>query len=134
GARCVGGAVRLKLPAGCTYEPAGAARRMLGELLPAARPRRLSRKCPLGTGNLLVHRDVVDAVGRFDTSRSLAGEDTDFLRRMSRAGFEAWYTPHAVVHHVIPESRLEYDPLRRTSLRIGSHVAQREYDHFGRVG
>lgn len=131
--RCAGGAVHLRLPEDCTRELAPLCRGLLGESYGMPREMPYSRRESPGTGNLLVRRDVFDKVGVFDESLSSAGEDTDWFRRVRRAGIEAWYTPRAIVHHVIPAYRLEADHLHWTALRIGGHLARRERLDYGRA-
>ncbi len=36
----------------------------------------------------------------------LSGEETDLNFRIQKAGYQIWYCPKAVVHHVIPAARL----------------------------
>lgn len=91
------------------------------------------RKCTPGTGNMAVHRDVFDKIGLFRTDLVEGGEDTDLFHRMREAGFEAYYSPHALVHHRVSESRLEPKYMRLASMRMGGHVARREYRDFSRI-
>lgn len=133
GVSSVGGSVSLKLPPECTVEPVGVTRRMLGEAILSDQACPYGRKHAPGAGNWMLRREIFDHVGRFDPAMENGGEDTELFRRIRAAGFQSWYTPAAVVHHLIPAGRLEPDHLQRTALRIGSHVAQREYTDYGRI-
>ena len=92
-----------------------------------------SRKDTPGTGNMMVHREIFDKIGLFRTDLVEGGEDTDLYHRMRAVGYEACHVPNAVVHHCIPEFRLEPKYLKLASLRMGSHVARREYQEFSRL-
>ncbi|MGD0897232.1 MAG: glycosyltransferase family A protein [Thermoguttaceae bacterium] len=131
--RCVGGAVHLRLPQDCRRELAPICRALLGESVDMPAPLRYGRKVAPGCGNLLVHRSVFQEVGGFDLSLDEAGEDTDLFRRIRAAGIEAWYTPRAVVEHVIRPARLCEASLRLTAWRVGGHVARREHAEYGRL-
>jgi GT2 family glycosyltransferase len=49
---------------------------------------------------LLVRREAVDEVGLFDESFFMFSEETDWLYRFRRAGWEVWFTPDAEVVHL----------------------------------
>jgi CelD/BcsL family acetyltransferase involved in cellulose biosynthesis/GT2 family glycosyltransferase len=104
--RCVGGRVELKLPADCERRLAPVCRMLLGGTVGSHELRRYNHRVTPGTGNLLIHRTVFDQVGRFDENFHRRGEDTDLFLRMLSAGIEGWYTPRAIVQHVIPPERL----------------------------
>lgn len=134
GVQSVGGSVLLKLPAQQPEEPVGTTRRMLGEDVLATESQPYGRRHAPGAGNWMIHRDVFNRVGTFDPSLEYGGEDTDLYRRIRNKGFQSWYTPAAVVHHLIPVGRLSRDHLRRTAIRIGGHVARRECLQYSRIG
>ena len=50
-------------------------------------------------GFLLLRRSMLDELGGFDEGYRLYGEDIDIAYRASRAGWERWYVPAAVVRH-----------------------------------
>ncbi|TWT90241.1 putative glycosyltransferase EpsH [Pseudobythopirellula maris] len=127
----VGGAVKLKLPAGAKEPSARYLRQMLGEKvgMPAEQP--FNRRQIPGAGSLMIDRGVFDHVGLFDTDLEIGGEDADLYRRIRAAGYEAWYTPKAIVHHLIPAKRLDSDYMRWTAARHGQHVALREFLDWG---
>ncbi len=49
---------------------------------------------------LLVRRDAADAVGLFDESFFMFGEEVDWMTRFRRAGWKVWFFPGAEVVHV----------------------------------
>jgi GT2 family glycosyltransferase len=78
-----------------------------------------------------VRRDVFDRVGRFDTAMRRGMSDIDLMRRAFDAGVDAWYTPHAVVQHLIPPHRLGDHYLRWTALRTGTNLSVINYKSWG---
>ena len=50
-------------------------------------------------GFLMLRRTMLDELGGFDEGYRLYGEDIDLQYRASRAGWERWYVPQAVVRH-----------------------------------
>jgi GT2 family glycosyltransferase len=48
---------------------------------------------------MLVRRDTFEDVGGWDEAFFLYLEDTDFCRRLARAGWETWYLPAARLRH-----------------------------------
>jgi len=67
---------------------------------------------PVIGANLSVRRDVLGAVGVFDTDLGRSGtmlagdEDTEFCARILQAGGAIYYCGHAVVVHLVPAARL----------------------------
>lgn len=133
GVRCVGGANRLLLPPGAPAELPPVCRALLGEPVDWPDPRRYDGPETPGAGNLLLHRSVFEQVGRFDESLREAGEDTDLLGRIRAAGIEAWYTPLAVMHHVVPAYRATAAYFRWKAQINGGHVARKDHRRFGRA-
>ncbi len=129
----VGGAVHLVLPEDNQRVLAPQCRQLLGEKVGMNEEQPYGRKRIPGTNNLLVRRSVLDEVGIFDTSIKDGGEDADLYRRIRIAGYEAWYTPDAIVYHLIPAPRLGIDYMRWTATRHGQHLALREYHDWGRA-
>jgi GT2 family glycosyltransferase len=129
--RNVGGAVRLRLPDGCNRPLTDSCRRTLGASVAWDRPRPYTRKeCP-GAGNQMFHRSVLDEVGNYDERCGLRGEDCDLYRRMRNVGIESWYTPDAIVHHVIPPTRLTDAFFRQISRVNGWTAAQADRKAHG---
>ena len=130
GVYCIGGAVPLLLPE--TYPGLSPiCRPMLGE-------RMLSNqviKCPRNyfptTSNVLLEKRVFEKAGILDGSLTRGGEDIELGSRIRRAGFEGWFAPQAVVHHIIPPYRLEDGYLLWTALRSGDNFAYRDYKEWG---
>lgn len=51
--------------------------------------------------------------------KMLASEDLEALRYLQGGGWEIWYNPEMVVHHLIPKGRLEKDYLMKLCYGIG---------------
>ncbi len=129
--KVVGGAVHLSLPESNTRKLAPQCRQLLGEKVGMNTVQPYSRKRIPGTNNLLLNRSVIEEVGVFDVRLKDGGEDADLFRRIRGAGYEAWYTPAAIVYHLIPEGRLSDEYMRWTATRHGQHLALREYRDWG---
>jgi hypothetical protein len=98
-----------------------------------ATAQRYDLKVTAGTGNLLLHKSVFDEVGLFDESLNQGGEDTELFVRIHTADIEAWYTPEAVVHHVIPMERLTDEYLISISRQMVKGLPEIERQDWGRL-
>lgn len=82
-----------------------------------------------GGGNMALRRTALERHGAFDPqlgrrgTRLLGGEESDLFARLARAGEQCWYVPGAVMHHIIPPSKLTRDYFDRLCRNIG--VSQR---------
>ncbi|MBR2975255.1 MAG: glycosyltransferase family 2 protein [Alistipes sp.] len=82
-----------------------------------------------GGGNMAIRRSALEAVGLFNTSlgRSaeslIGGEECELFERMKRSGMRCYYTPRAVMYHIIPEQKLTEAYFRRLAYNTG--VSQR---------
>ncbi len=89
--------------------------------------------------NLAFRRSVFEQVGPFRPELGrrpgslLSGEEIDLFRRVLRAGGTVAYTPRAVVHHIIPASRLTPAFLRRRAWWEGKTLALLDRLHNGWV-
>jgi GT2 family glycosyltransferase len=86
------------------------------------------------TNNVLMRRDLFNALGGYDTRFTEGAEDADFFDRVAAAGHRLWFEPGAEALHLIPARRLELASLRWTSLRIGAgdaRLEQRKLPGFG---
>ena len=118
---CVGGAVRLQFT-DSGFEPGPFCRQMLSETDPNAIETRYGPGFEPGTGNLLIKRSVILECGGFATDRDGRGEDAVLFARMRAKNYDAWFTPTAVIHHVISADRNQPDAYRallRESTRFG---------------
>ena len=132
-AKFVGGRVVLALPAGHAHRRlAPFTEMLLGASVRMTTARPYDRKTTPGAGNMMVRREVFEAVGPFDPTLD-RGEDTDFYMRAVEAGFDAWYAPDAVVEHVIPAERMGDGYLYRLCDVIGNGTAERDYERLGRA-
>lgn len=73
--------------------------------------------------NMSFKREVFETVGPFDPrlgpGASGFSEDTEFSRRVRRAGFKIGYTPHAVVYHELDPARFGRTYNRMVEYRKG---------------
>jgi len=106
----VGGEVVPVFPEGCPKWLEGWATPLC--LRPDAGP--LSpRQMPMGA-NLALPREVFARFGGFggELGRKgkslLAGEETEFLKRLHRGGLQVWFAPQAVVRHQFPAARMNF--------------------------
>jgi len=127
----IGGARMLELPARVLAGLPRQIRLILGEIEASGAPHVCSRDALVCTGNLLIRKALVEELGGFDESLTQGGEDTDLFMRLRRAGHECWFTPYALVHHIIPEYRLESAYLLWASLRGGDCYARRDLREWG---
>ncbi len=108
-------------------------RRILGESVRWSEPRPYTRRQGPGSGTQLLHKSVLERVGRYDVTQSLRGYDTDFYRRMREAGIESWFAPKSVAYHITPSSRLTYKYLHDTCFHDGWTFCRRDLEHFGKL-
>jgi glycosyltransferase involved in cell wall biosynthesis len=131
-AQCVGGARTLELPEKVLQSLPRQTRLILGEIPCVGDLQPCTRDSLLCTGNLLLKKDLIQKVGGFDESLTQGGEDTELLMRLRGAGVICWFTPHAVVRHIIPPYRLESGYLTWASTRGGDCFAVRDVREWGR--
>ena len=78
-----------------------------------------------GGGNAAYRKVVFDKVGLFNTelgrkgSLLLASEEKDIFDKMKALGMKVLYLPTPVLHHCIPQAKLEEDYFNRLTLQIG---------------
>ena len=101
---CVGGAVRLRFITP-PFQPGPYCRQMLGETQPEATEQRCTSGFSPGTGNLLIKRSVILDVGGFATDHTGRGEDSILIEKIRAKNYAVWFTPNALVHHVISPER-----------------------------
>lgn len=83
--------------------------------------------------NMGIRSSIVDAGFRFDTfsgpagGRYQMGEDTDFMQRLSQAGFRAWYCKRAVVAHIIRKRQMTKEWILRRAYPFGRAEYRREF-------
>jgi len=77
------------------------------------------------TGNALVRAMVFASFERhFDESMALSGgEDEEFFRRIVAGGFRIAWADNAIVHELVPASRLSLRWILQRALRVGSSSA-----------
>ena len=78
-----------------------------------------------GGGNAAYRKEVFDRVGFFNTELGrkgnllLASEEKDIFDKMKAMGMKVLYLPTPVLHHSIPQAKLEEDYFNRLTLQIG---------------
>lgn len=132
GARCVGGRVTLAIDGAVAPPLPAFCRTLLGETPGAARAGPYAGKQLPGTGNVLLHRSVLDAVGSFDPALEQGAEDTELFRRVRRAGIAMWYAPRARVSHRTPPYRTTREYLLWVARRHGAASATIDLKEGGR--
>ena len=78
-----------------------------------------------GGGNAAYRKVVFEKVGLFNTelgrkgSALLASEEKDIFDKMKALGMLVLYLPTPVLHHIIPQAKLEEEYFNRLTLQIG---------------
>lgn len=78
-----------------------------------------------GGGNVAYRKSVFDKVGFFNTELGrkgtalLASEEKDIFDKMHQLGMKILYLPTPVLHHIIPQTKLEEPYFNRLTLQIG---------------
>lgn len=133
GAYIVGGPRYLNLTQDQMMQIGPICRKILGETNHGLEIHKKTLKTLPTTGNMMIKHKVFNTVGLFDTTMSRGGTDIDFARRALAAGFESWYSPVAVVQHIISSHRLTEDYFKWTSFRWGINIAFLDYKNWGRL-
>ena len=80
--------------------------------------------------------EVIRAGYRFDPSlgpvgpRYLMGEDSEFVQRLSKAGFRAWHCKRAVVTHMIRRDQMKKEWMPRRAMKYGCAHYRCEYKEY----
>ncbi|MDE6139578.1 MAG: glycosyltransferase [Alistipes sp.] len=88
-----------------------------------------------GGGNMAVRRSAICRYGGFDVSlgrcgTTLAGgEESDFFERLASAGERCFYTPRAVMYHIIPPRKLTREYFVALSYNTGLSQRRRAELH-----
>jgi len=84
-----------------------------------------------GGGNAAYRAEVFEKVGLFNTAlgrkgNSLMGaEEKDIFDKMKAQGMRFMYLPKMILHHIIPQKKLEKDYFDRLTLQMGMSERQR---------
>ncbi|MFI3305872.1 MAG: glycosyltransferase [Rikenellaceae bacterium] len=88
-------------------------------------PRRLPQgRIPAG-GNMAIRSSIIYRYGSFDPElgrkgdKLLGGEESNLFDRLYRAGEEVWFVGGVAIFHIIPDTKLHLDYLRRLWFNIG---------------
>jgi len=132
-ADCVAGVILLDIPNRSNTKITPFCRGLLGEKLFDSKIRKYSRRASfgLGSGNLMIRRTLFSRIGIFDEKILIGCEDADLVWRAILNGSEMWHVPNAVVHHIIPETRLQIEYFIYVSLRIGVADARLRHKYRG---
>ncbi len=101
--------------------------------LPIANPLDLGERAKIfpksripGGGNMAIRRSALDKYGLFDPelgrngARLIGGEESDLFERLASGGEECWYTPRAVMWHIIPPEKLTLEYFDRLNFNVGA--------------
>lgn len=78
---------------------------------------------------MLIKREVLEAIGLFDTCFFMYFEDADFCRRARQAGYEIWCVPHAKMWHKVSLSARKDKPTSRYVQSWGRAQFYRRHPH-----
>ena len=84
-----------------------------------------------GGGNAAYRKSVFEKVGYFNTELGRKGdslmgaEEKDIFDKMHALGMQILYLPTPVLHHIIPQKKLEKDFFDRWTLQIGMSERKR---------
>lgn len=84
-----------------------------------------------GGGNAAYRKSVFDKVGLFNIALGRKGgnlmgsEEKDIFDKMQALGMQVLYLPTPVLHHIIPQTKLEPDYFNRLTTQIGISERQR---------
>lgn len=84
-----------------------------------------------GGGNAAYRKEVFDKIGLFNTALGRKGgnlmgsEEKDIFDKMHALGMQVLYLPAPVLHHIIPQTKLEPDYFNRLTRQIGISERQR---------
>ena len=84
-----------------------------------------------GGGNAAYRKEVFDQVGLFNTNLGRKGgnlmgsEEKDIFDKMHALSMQVLYLPTPVLHHIIPQTKLESDYFNRLTRQIGISERQR---------
>ena len=81
-------------------------------------------KYPIGA-NMAIRASVFESLKPFDVhlgrtgNNLLGGEEKDVFSRMRARNYGIWYVPNTIVHHVIPDARLQKSFIKKMGIGIG---------------
>lgn len=87
-------------------------------------------KFPIGA-NMSFRKQVFEKIGVFNVdlgrigTNLQGGDEKDVFARMRVDSMSIWYCPNAVVHHIIPASRLEKSYIKRMGIGVGESEYRR---------
>ena len=93
-----------------------------------------------GGGNMAMRRKLFTVVGGFNTAlgrtgkRLLGGEESELFERIAKQEYRVYYTPRAVMYHIIPAEKLTRDYFTRLSRNTGISQHTRAKEHHRTLG
>ncbi len=96
-----------------------------------SKPREYPKGCYPSGGNAAFRKKVFEQVGLFNTALGrkgnslMASEEKDIFDKMHALEMQIIYLPGPVLHHIIPQAKLEQDYFDRLTLQIGISERQR---------
>ena len=96
-----------------------------------SKAREYPKGCYPSGGNAAFRIKVFEQVGLFNTALGrkgnslMASEEKDIFDKMHALGMQIKYLPGTVLHHIIPQTKLEQDYFDRLTLQIGISERQR---------
>ena len=114
----------------CSLGPV--ARKVLRDYKPYAVEQRFEGSNLPGSGNVMIAKEVFEAVGYFDNSIVTGMCDRDFDARAQAAGFDIWYNPKALVWHRVSKNRLSPRYFKWEQLKGGAQAARHDFKFGGR--
>lgn len=124
GALCVGGPRHLNLPHEVNCPIPTYCRKLLGEHLGNGENTKYNQKFLPFTGNILIHRSLLNKYGSFNVDFLEGGEDTEFFMRLRRAKVKMVFAPKAIVDHIIPKERVAKSYFAKVAMRHGVTLAR----------
>lgn len=94
-----------------------------------------------GGGNMAIRRSAFERIGMFNPQlgrngkRLVGGEESDLFERMRECGMKCYYTPQAVMYHIIGDDKLSKDYFSRLAYNIGvsQHHRAKLHRHMVRL-
>ncbi len=89
------------------------------------KPRPFPRRMIPGGGNMAIRKSAIEQHGAFDPElgrkggQLIGGEENNLFQRLRQGGEQIWWVPNAVMHHLIPDEKLERSYLDRLWFNIG---------------
>lgn len=102
---------------------------------PEHRTGRIMRWAESRTGNVLLRRAILSSNREpFNPNFGTGGEDMDFFRRMAAEGHTFVWCNEAIVHEMVPASRLNYGYMLKRALLRGRNILKHPVEDRPSIG